>query len=226
MPSNLALIIIIASIVIGIFYHFFVLPNLTKEKNKKSNQLFEEHSTNIEFEPLNIKNYEIFLKFKKLISIKFYQINEYEYKISETISIFEGIELTLENGFFSIGFNPDQEYNFFKPNPINEFELYEDNVGFEIKSNTNYSNLIGNRIVDVKFKQLNFDVILDYTLKKREISEIVEMILFFENGESLQIACINYDFDNQLKNFNYDLSGQLLISMNNIISFLDKKTRK
>ncbi len=187
--------------------------------------MLDEHELYMDIEPLNLNEYYNLLKKNKLIDIKFYQVNAYDYKISDSISVFEGIELILENGFFSIGFNPDQEYNFFKPKPINEYELYEDDE-IEQKSNTDYTNLLGKKIVDVKFKLMDFDAILDYTLKKHKISEIVEMILYFDTEETLQIASIDYDYSNDLKNYNYDLAGQLIISMNYIIPFSEKTRAK
>ena len=56
-------------------------------------------------------------------------------------------------------------------------------------------------------------------MKLEKVSKIVEVILYFENNETLQIATINYDYekDKPLKNYRYDITGELLISLNNIV---------
>lgn len=191
-------------------------------ENNKYLELIDE----IELEKYSkINHNKSFLDYKsiflsgKLMDLKIFQINQFYYEEkNQNLFIFEGIEFKFNKGYFSIGFSSENEYNMFQATSFKE--LYENENEFEINNEETIklSNLIGKNIVDVKFKAIDFNEVVDYTMKLEKVSRIVEIILYFEDNQTLQIATVNYDFEKDTvpKNYRYDITGELLISLNNI----------
>ena len=216
---------IVTVIVVIIFVLFFKSAykedKIYNEEIKK--RLDEEIHLEFKVSQINqylLKDFESIFLSSELIDLKIFQVNDFYYhEESENLFIFEGIEFKFKKGFFSIGFSSEYEYNMFQATPFTELYDNENEEEINIEETKKLSNLIGKKVVDVKFKTLDFNEVIDYTMKLEKVSKIVEVILYFENNETLQIATINYDYekDKPLKNYRYDITGELLISLNNIV---------
>ena len=216
-------IVIAISIVIFVFF-FKSTYKEDKIYNEEIKKRLDEE-IHLEFKVPQINQYllndfeSIFLS-SELIDLKIFQVNDFYYhEESENLFIFEGIEFKFNKGFFSIGFSSEYEYNLFQATPFTELYDNENEEEINIEETQKMSNLIGKKVVDVKFKTLDFNEVIDYTMKLEKVSKIVEVILHFENNETLQIATINYNYekDKPPKNYRYDITGELLISLNNIV---------
>ena len=216
---------IVTVIVVIIFFLFFKSAykedKIYNEEIKK--RLDKEIHLEFKVPQINqylLNNFESIFLSSELIDLKIFQVNDFYYhEESENLFIFEGIEFKFNKGFFSIGFSSEYEYNMFQATPFTELYDNENEEEINIEETKKMSNLIGKKVVDVKFKTLDFNEIIDYTMKLEKTSKIVEVILHFENNETLQIATINYDYekDKPPKNYRYDITGELLISLNNIV---------
>ena len=248
MPSTLAIIIISISILIGVLYQIYYQSqskqtNISNKKKyninnysfdyeqSKSNKFKSENNdyleliNEIELEKYSkINHNKSFLDYKsiflsgKLMDLKIFQVNQFYYQEkSQNLFIFEGIEFKFNKGYFSIGFSSEYEYNMFQATSFKE--LYENEFEINSEETKKFSSLIGKNAVDLKFKTADFNEVVDYTMKLEKVSRIVEIILYFEHNETLQIATVNYDYekDSPPKNYRYDITGELLISLNNII---------
>ena len=216
---------IVIAISIVIFVFFF---KSTYKEDKIYNEEIKKRldkEIHLEFKVPQINQYllndfeSIFLS-SELIDLKIFQVNDFYYhEKSENLFIFEGIEFKFNKGFFSIGFSSEYEYNLFQATPFTELYDNENEEEINIEETKKMSNLIGKKVVDVKFKTLDFNEVIDYTMKLEKVSKIVEVIIHFENNETLQIATINYNYekDKPPKNYRYDITGELLISLNNIV---------
>lgn len=216
-------------IVIAIAIILFVLyfktaykqDKLYEQEMKKSldeDVIFENKSPEINDYLLN--DYKSIFLSSHLMDLKIFQVNQYYYQEkSGNLFVFEGIEMKFSKGFFSIGFSSEYEYNMFQATPFHE--LYEGENDREINTTETQklSGLIGKKIVDVSFKTAEFNEVVDYTMKVEKVTKIVEVLLTFETNETLQIATVNYDYEENKppKNYQYDITGELLISLNHII---------
>ncbi len=219
--------ILIIPFVLIAFFLLKITINYDKreyEKNRKNLDkdpiTFDYMSTSPQINQYLLNDFESIFLSGKLIDLKIFQVNQFYYEEkSQNLFIFEGIEFKFNKGYFAIGFSSEYEYNMFQATSFKE--LYENENEFEINSEETkkLSSLIGKNVVDVKFKSVDFNEVVDYTMKLEKVSRIVEVILHFENNETLQIATINYDYekDSPPKNYRYDITGELLISLNNII---------
>lgn len=216
---------IVIAIVIILFVLYFKTAykqdKLYEQEIKKSldeDVIFENKSPEINDYLLN--DYKSIFLSSHLMDLKIFQVNQYYYQEkSGNLFVFEGIEMKFSKGFFSIGFSSEYEYNMFQATPFHE--LYEGENDREINTTETQrlSVLIGKKIVDVSFKTAEFNEVVDYTMKVEKVTRIVEVLLTFETNETLQIATVNYDYEENKppKNYRYDITGEILISLNHII---------
>lgn len=216
--------IVIALVIIIFIYFFKSAYKQDKIYNEEIKKNLDEE-IHFEFKEPQINQYllndfeSIFLS-GELMDLKIFQVNDFYYhEKTENLFIFEGIEFKFNKSFFSIGFSSEYEYNKFQATPFTELYNNENEEEINIEETHKLSSLIGKKVVDVKFKTLDFNEVIDYTMKLEKTSKIVEVILNFENNETLQIAIINYDYEKGKppKNYRYDINGELLISLNNIV---------
>lgn len=216
---------IVIAIVIILFVLYFKTAykqdKLYEQEIKKSldeDVIFENKSPEINDYLLN--DYKSIFLSSHLMDLKIFQVNQFYYQEkSGNLFVFEGIEMKFSKGFFSIGFSSEYEYNMFQATPFHE--LYEGENDREINTTETQklSGLIGKKIIDVSFKTAEFNEVVDYTMKVEKVTKIVELLLTFETNETLQIATVNYEYEENKppKNYRYDITGELLISLNHII---------
>ncbi len=154
----------------------------------------------------------------KLVDIRLFQVNDYYYNLPDKklCIIDAGIEFIFDLDSFSFAWNQELEaFNFRK----NEFiQTYQDD-NFRELNHELIKSLGKDKIVEVDFKWIDYEIIIDYTMTTKKESGLVEILLTFESGDSLQIATVGFEFnkDNFPDKFYYDITGQLLLSVNNYI---------
>lgn len=219
-------ILVILLIIFGIFLAKVAIKYDKKEHQKSRKDL---DSDQISFDNANVspiinqyllKDYESIFLSSHLMDLKIFQVNQYYYQEkSGNLFLFEGIEMKFSKGFFSIGFSSEYEYNMFQATPFHELYESENDREINTKETQKLSGLIGKKIVDVSFKTAEFNEVVDYTMKVEQVTKIVEVLLTFETNDTLQIATVKYDYEENKppKNYRYDITSELLISLNHII---------
>jgi len=155
-----------------------------------------------------------------LSSITFYQINDNFFELTdEGFWIIDGIELTFPNGTVSAAFSTELESYVLENKPFSE--IYG-NDNFYILENDNISGLkkyLGLNIVDVRFESMEFEYIVDYTMRTEKERRFVQMILEFQNKSIIQIAFVNYSLmeGKAPSDFSFDLQVELLVSTKKIM---------
>lgn len=157
-----------------------------------------------------------------LRSIHFYQINDsYFYLPREGYCIIDaGIELRFPAGVISAAWSVDLESYVIENKELKT--IYSQDNYFEI-SNTIIDDLkknIGLEVKDVRFKSLEYEYIVDYTMRTEKEKRFVELILEFQNHSTLQIAFVTYVLEKEMqpKDFTFDITTELLVSLNKMIS--------
>jgi hypothetical protein len=224
-------ILIISLIIFGIFLIRVAIKYDKKEYQKSRKDLdndlisFDYSNAPPIINQYQLEDYKSIFLSGELLGLKVFQVNNSYYvldKINHWI-VDGGIEFKFKKGCFSIGFSSDFEQHTFQSTSFKE--LYKNKNEEELKpeETKKITSLIGKKVIDVKFKTIGFDEIVDYTMKVEKVKKLVEVILTFEDKETLQIATINYDYkeNKPSKNYRYDVSNELLISLNNTTEILN-----
>ena len=219
-------IFILSAIILGVFF-LRIINKYEKSKQEKiiakKNPKTDIASISNSSVPINdylLNDYKSIFLSSHLMDLKIFQVNQLYYQEkSGNLFVFEGIEMKFSKGFFSIGFSSENEYNMFQATTFHELYDYENEREINSVETQKLSGLIGKKIVDVSFKTAEFNEVVDYTMKVEKVTKIVEVLLTFETNETLQIATVNYDYEENKppKNYRYDITGELLISLNQII---------
>ncbi len=170
---------------------------------------------------INIENFESEYSGKILTSIKYFTINESITLLDANyLAIIDGgIELNFEGSKLIIAWNVDIELFDTANTSINE--VFGDLEFHQINSNTLPlgKSLLGCKLLTIKPKWewfYNLDDELEPVEPKQYF--LIELILLFENQQSLQLATIKYDSEkNEMKQSGDDTVGDLLIVLNQII---------
>lgn len=155
---------------------------------------------------------------KTLKDIEFYD-TDLEYispDMDHTWIIDGGIQLQIENDYFTFAFTSEQD--FFNTFPLKFSDLKNE---FKVKSigakEVNEINLlIGTKIVKTEYFW-NFYNELDENGEEYGERKYMpfEIIIYFSNNSFLQIAAVNYEIkNNKLADLTYDSECELLISIN------------
>jgi len=156
-----------------------------------------------------------------LIDFNVFQVNDSYFVLNDKNQwiVDAGIEFQFYKGYFTIGFSSDLEH--ISVQSVKFDKMYSDDnyVALDDIKSGKLKAFIGKKIEEATFKTLEFDEVIDYTMKTKKVSKLVEMILHFEGNQTLQIALVNYDLvENEApKNFRYNIINDILISMNTIV---------
>ncbi len=164
------------------------------------------------------KQFQSVIESNDLIEIKLFQVNDdyFGFPEKKLWIIDGGIELKFRNTTFSLAWNPDKASFIFENKKFDE--IYNEDNYTEL--NTDFiKNLNQSKITNAKLKWLDYDIILDYTMATKKEPKLVELKLEFESNESIQIATVFYKIkeNSSPENYSYDISGELLIALNNEI---------
>lgn len=166
----------------------------------------------------DIKSY---LVNKKITNITCFNMNDtyLDFEQKSMWVIDAGIQMDVDNGVVSFGWNYEQEgFDFVLDKTVDkllgEAPVYE----VDLKRNSGLAALIGSEISDVEF-EWDFYQELDENgaLKEEKIYIPVMLLLQFRSNDFLQLALIDYEIQEgpfNMVNPKFDLTGELLISYN------------
>lgn len=158
-----------------------------------------------------------FLTSGKIEEIKLYQVNEYYYDLSKKLHwiIDGGIEFKFPHGFFSVAWSSFNDSFHYEAKPIREIYTADNIFELEEGEVQKIKDFTKEKIVDVKFKWQEYDVVLDYTMKTKKEFRLVEVKLEFSYKRVLQISTIDYSLDtnNSPVKYVYWIVGGLLLSL-------------
>jgi hypothetical protein len=168
-----------------------------------------------------LNNFEEIIKSSALIDFNVFQVNDSYFVLNDKNQwiVDAGIEFQFYKGYFTIGFSTDLEHISVQSVKFDKMYTDDNYVALDNVKSGKLKAFIGKKIEEVTFKTLEFDEVIDYTMKTKKVSKLVEILLHFEGNQTLQIALVNYDLlENEVpKNFRYNLSNDILISMNAIV---------
>ena len=154
--------------------------------------------------------------------ITLHQVNENFFELTKkgVLLIDGGVELTFPEGTISAAFDSSRQYLLIENKPIKN--IYTDNNIFILENDNTFilNQYVGKEIDKSSFKTIEFNAVVDYTMKTRKENHIVEMILEFVDNSILQVAFVNYDLEEYKapENYSYDIANDILISTKEIVS--------
>ncbi|HRZ41696.1 MAG TPA: hypothetical protein P5228_03225 [Bacteroidales bacterium] len=134
-----------------------------------------------------------------------------------------GIELNIDDDFFSFAWSESMEMFMAYPLRINEYNKEVSFAAMGAREVAGIENLIWATITEVSF-------VWNFYFKLNDEGEPVwdkklipnEIVLYFSNDSFLQIAAIDYQIQcNKLEELTYCSEGELLISLNKKINIKD-----
>lgn len=156
-----------------------------------------------------------------LQEVNFYNVNPIFFElIEEGFWIIDaGIELKFPAGTFSAAWHSDIESFVFQNDTVNNIYSQNNLVQLQSENMTNMNQFVGLNVIQVDFKNKEFQFIMDYTMIPKGQDRLVELILEFENKSKLQIAFIEYTCaENEVPtNFSFNIYSELLISTKEIM---------
>lgn len=144
----------------------------------------------------------------------FFELPEEGYWIIDT-----GIELVFPSGTISAAFDIELESFVIKSTTVKNIYKQDNLYPIETENTPELKKFIGLTIDEVTFKSLDFDFVLDYTMKTEKQNWFVELNLTFENKTQIQIALIDYKLEQNFppNDFVYEVCRELLIATKNKI---------
>lgn len=160
-----------------------------------------------------------------LQEIKFYNVNELFFELQELgyWIIDAGVQLKFPKGYVSAAWNWEIESFVLEHKKVNELYTGANLIPIETACINKLSKFVGLKVIDANFKSMEFEYIVDYTMRTEKTREFVELILEFEHGLTFQMAFIDYDVEENKApgNFSYQLTNALLISVKNRIEIAE-----
>jgi hypothetical protein len=157
---------------------------------------------------------------KELTGIEFYTINDKYFVFDEDhLWVIDcGISLDFQDSSFSFGWNNEKGFYDHHLGKIENLAGEHKTKDLEAKNIEGINNLIGKKISDVNVKcNYYFDLDENYEPTEHKNFMPMEMIITFENEDTLQLAAIQFEVDKetrQMKNVIYDSEAEFLISLN------------
>ncbi len=161
------------------------------------------------------------LKSGPLLQLAFYQVNEnfFELPDDEFWIIDGGIELKFSGGVVSAAWDSSLDSYIIKNDSVKNIYNQDNIFQLETENIKNLTTFVGQKVIDVHFKSLEFEFIVDYTMRVEKEKRWVQLVIEFENKQHIQIAFIDYILEENKapKDFSFDLSTDLLITTKKII---------
>lgn len=167
---------------------------------------------------------ELIMGSGNLTDVKLFQVNDSFFELPEGKWIIDGgIELVFPDGTICFGWN--KSISSFDLNTSKFEVLYKGSEYTELRNENidQLNKLTHKRVTNHTLRFLDFEFIVDYTMKTKKESRLVEMILNFEDGSALQLSTIDYLIEpgKSPVNFCYSISHELLISVDEYISIAE-----
>ena len=169
----------------------------------------------------NQQNLKDILLSGALQEINFYQMNKHFFELPEEgfWVIDGGIELKFPSGIVSAAWDLEFECYVIKDDAVRNIYKESDLVQLKNEHISKLERFVGQTIVEANFKNLEFEYIVDYTMRTEKEKRFVELILDFENKTQIQIAFADYVLGaNKIPtDFSFSIQPTLLISTKKIM---------
>ncbi len=156
-----------------------------------------------------------------LMEVNFYQVNDSFFEFSnEGIWIIDtGIELKFPSGIISAAWNSKLECYVIENKSVKTIYGQDNLHQLDNKNISKFKKHVGLNVVDSSFKSMEFEYVVDYTMRTEKEERFVELILEFQNKSKIQIAFINYSLEENKgpDNFSFNIITELLISTKKIM---------
>jgi hypothetical protein len=172
--------------------------------------------------PIKNKNeFDTWLKGKTIEKVTLYNVNDNYFVFSPKLVVVDAaIHIVFsDNSHVSVVYNDEKELiDIALESPdshLGDLDYYE----IEHEGNTISKDLIGKTVSDTAIRWTwynNVDENQEILPEKHYITE--ELIMYFEGGNSLQIATVDFDIENDnIKNPNYKQTGEIMVNTGDII---------
>ncbi|AXT59219.1 hypothetical protein D1816_02265 [Aquimarina sp. AD10] len=156
-----------------------------------------------------------------LKEINFYQVNDNFFELSnEGIWIIDaGIELKFPSGIISTAWNSKLECYVMENKSVETIYGQDNLYQLDNKNISELKKYVGLNVVNSSFKSMEFEYVVDYTMRMEKEERFVELILEFQNKSKIQIAFIHYTLEENRRpsNFSFSIITELLISTEKIV---------
>jgi len=156
-----------------------------------------------------------------LMELNFYQVNDNFFELSnEGIWIIDaGIEFKFPSGIISAAWNSKLECYVLENKSVKTIYGQDNLHQLDNKNISELKKYVGLDVVDSNFKSMEFEYVVDYTMRTEKEERFVELILEFQNKSKIQIAFIDYTLEENKGpvNFSFNIITELLISTKKIM---------
>lgn len=156
-----------------------------------------------------------------MIEFTLYQVNPnfFEFVDEGYWIIDAGVEIKFPGGVVSAAFSPDLESYVIENRPFSEIYTHGNHVVLHNENIEEVQKFYGLNVTNVEFKSLEFEYIVDYTMRTEKEERFVQLILEFQNRSKIQIAFIDYELkENQgPEKFTFSLMTEVLVSTKNVM---------
>lgn len=156
-----------------------------------------------------------------LLELNFYQVNDNFFELMEEgfWIIDGGIELKFSGGIVSAAWDSELESYVIKNDSVKNIYNQDNLFKLENENIKGLKKFVGLNVNGLNFKSLEFEYVVDYTLRTEKEERYVELIIGFQNKSQLQIAFVDYVLEENKspKDFSFDLSTDLLVSTKSIL---------
>lgn len=153
--------------------------------------------------------------------LTFYQVNPnfFEFADEGYWIIDGGLEINFPAGVVSAAFSPDLESYVIENRPFSEIYTHNNQIALHNENIAEIEKCCGLNVINAEFKSLEFEYIVDYTMRTEKEQRFVQLILELQNKSKIQIAFVDYNLEENRgpKNFSFSLMNEVLISTKKII---------
>ena len=153
--------------------------------------------------------------------LTFYQVNPnfFEFADEGYWIIDGGVEIKFPAGVVSAAFSPDLESYVIENRPLSEIYTHNNHVALHNENIAEVEKCRGLNVINAEFKSLEFEYIVDYTMRTEKEQRFVQLVLELQNKSKIQIAFIDYTLEENQgpENFSFSLMNDILVSVKNVI---------
>lgn len=150
----------------------------------------------------------------------FYQVNPnfFEFADEGYWIVDGGVEIKFPAGVVSAAFSPDLESFVIENRPFSEIYTHNNHVALHNENIAEIEKCRGLNVINVEFKSLEFEYIVDYTMRTEKEQRFVQFVMELQNKSRIQIAFIDYILEENRgpENFSFSLMNVVLISIKSI----------
>lgn len=163
---------------------------------------------------------------RQLLGIDCYNINDnYFVYEEESLAIVDGgISLNFSDFRLALGWNSEREIHTITEESV--LQLFANHDYYKISSNNFPFNesILGETVSSINTEWTWFKDFGEYMEPVGpRIYTLHGIVIYFEDGQTLQIATVNYDLQGEdFCNFRFSVDGELMLSVNKVIDISDR----